>query len=86
MGTIPIDTLVTRVLAELERLHHSALSKTRYRQFYQRVLDYAQKHRLADYSEDVGRQFFEACYAFDWGWTYLIPFRRRCMSHCADSQ
>ena len=63
MEAMPITTLVTQVLAELERLQYSALSQTRYRRFYQRVLAYAGEHRIVDYSEEVGRQFFQACYA-----------------------
>ncbi len=66
MEVMPITTLVTRVLAELERLQYSALSQTRYRRFYQRILAYAGERHIVDYSEDIGRQFFQACYACDW--------------------
>ncbi len=66
METMPISALVTQVLAELERLQYSALSQTRYRQFYQRVLAFAGEHHIVEYSEDVGRQFLDACYGLDW--------------------
>ena len=60
-----LETRVTRVLVELERLNYSTLSQTRYRQFYQRVLRYAREQGLANYSEEVGRQFLAASYECD---------------------
>lgn len=66
MKSMPIDTLVTEVLTALDHLQYSALSQTRYRQFYQQVLRYASEHNVSDYSEDVGRRFFEAHYGCPW--------------------
>ena len=60
-----LETLITRVLVELERLNYSTLSQTRYRQFYQRVLRYAREQGLPNYSEEVGRQFLAASYDCD---------------------
>ena len=66
MVTMPVTDLVTGVLGELERMQYSELSRTRYRQFYRRVLTYASEHHIAAYSEDVGRKFLDACYGVDW--------------------
>jgi len=58
----PLEDLVARVLAELDRLQYSSNSRAIYRRFYQRVLTYAHVHGVRYYSEDFGRQFLETSF------------------------
>lgn len=64
--SIPISELVDRALAELERLHYSQNTKNTYRNFYNRILSYAESQGTTCYSEAFGREFFETTYGCAW--------------------
>lgn len=63
---LPIQEVVGRVLAELQRLHYTDNTLSSYRTFYNRVLRYAESQGVHAYSEAFGREFFAATYGHAW--------------------
>lgn len=60
-----IRKLVTDVLEELERLRYAEGTRTGYRRFYHRLIDFADRAGEAVYSESLGNRFLQSSYAFD---------------------
>jgi integrase/recombinase XerD len=61
----PIRKLVAEVLEELERLRYSESTRTGYRRFYRRVIDFADNAGERVYSEGLGNRFLQTKYKFD---------------------
>jgi integrase/recombinase XerD len=63
METKPtINELVTKVLAELERLNYSCNSLCGFRAFYKRVIAFANEKEQLYFSEELGRAFLKERY------------------------
>jgi site-specific recombinase XerD len=59
---IPIEELVAKVLAELERLHYSHNSLCGFRAFYKRIITFANGRKETYFSEELGRDFLKEKY------------------------
>jgi integrase len=59
---IPIEELVAKVLAELERLHYSHNSLCGFRAFYKRVITFANGRNEPYFSEELGKDFLKEKY------------------------
>lgn len=59
---IPIEKLVTNVIAELERLRYSYDSICGFRAFYKRVIAFANEKEELYFSEELGREFLKEKY------------------------
>ena len=59
---IPIEELVAKVLAELERLHYSYNSLCGFRAFYKRFITFANGRKEPYFSEELGRDFLNEKY------------------------
>jgi len=59
---LPINELVSKVLAELERLNYSYNSLCGFRAFYKRVIAFANKKEEVHFSEELGREFLKEKY------------------------
>ena len=59
---VPIEELVAKVLAELERLRYSHKSLCGFRAFYKRVTTFAKERKEAYFSEELGRDFLKEKY------------------------
>ena len=58
----PIRLLVAEVLGELERLRYSKSTRTGYRRFYCRVIDFVDSVGERSYSDSLGNRFLQAKY------------------------
>lgn len=78
-----IRNLVSEVLGELERLHYSEHTRTGYRRFYRRLVDFADTMGESVYSEGLGNRFLQKNYAFDLD-SYTVSLHRsfRNEAHC----
>ena len=59
---LTINELVSKVLAELERLNYSYNSLCGFRAFYKRVIAFANKKEEVYFSEELGREFLKEKY------------------------
>ncbi|MBT2738090.1 site-specific integrase [Bacillus sp. ISL-7] len=59
---LPIEELVAKVLAELERLNYSYNSICGYRAFYKRVHAFAMEKKEIYFSEELGKEFLKEKY------------------------
>jgi site-specific recombinase XerD len=59
---LTINELVTKVLAELERLNYSHNTLCGYRAFYKRVITFANEKKELYFSEELGREFLKEKY------------------------
>ena len=59
---LPIEELVTKVLAELKRQNYSYNSLRRFRYFYKRVIAFACEKKEIYFSEELGRDFLKEKY------------------------
>jgi site-specific recombinase XerD len=59
---LPIKELITKVLAELERLNYSYNSICGFRAFYKRVIAFAEEKKEIYFSEELGRNFLKDQY------------------------
>ncbi|HOD75661.1 MAG TPA: site-specific integrase [Syntrophorhabdaceae bacterium] len=86
-----IRNLVAEVLGELERLNYSQNTRTGYRRFYRRVIDFADSAGENVYSESLGNRFLQTKYKFDLD-SYTVSLHRsfrneaRCIRVLGDYQ
>jgi integrase/recombinase XerD len=59
---LTINELVSKVLAELERLNYSYNSFCGFRAFYKRVIAFANENKQVYFSEELGREFLKENY------------------------